>query len=63
MHFLPWKIDYLSLITYFMKNKMFCFDKWDGMIFKNKTVWWIHHGRDGFNIKKDVPLSGTKLWV
>jgi hypothetical protein len=25
--------------------------------------WWIHHGRDGFNIWKDVPLSGTKLWV
>jgi hypothetical protein len=30
---------------------------------KNKTGWWIHHGRDGFNIGKDVPLSGTKLWV
>jgi hypothetical protein len=30
--------------------------------FQNKT-WWIHHGRDGFNIGKDVPLSGTKLWV
>jgi hypothetical protein len=47
---------------------MFCFDKiwcfqWDGMIFKNKIGWWIHHGHDGFNIGKDVPLSGTKLWV
>jgi hypothetical protein len=31
--------------------------------FQNKTWWWIHHGRDGFNIGKDVPLSGTKLWV
>ena len=34
---------------------------WD--VFKNKAVWWIHHGRDGFNIRKDVPLTGTKLWV
>jgi hypothetical protein len=33
---------------------------WD--IFKNKTWWWIHHGHDGFNIEKDVPLLGTKLW-
>jgi hypothetical protein len=32
------------------------------VVFKNKTGWWIHHGRDGFNIGKDVPLSGTKLW-
>jgi hypothetical protein len=32
-------------------------------VFKNKTGWWIHHGRDGFNIGNDVPLSGTKLWV
>jgi hypothetical protein len=32
-------------------------------VFKNKTWWWIHHGRDGFNIKKDVPLTGTKLLV
>jgi hypothetical protein len=34
---------------------------WD--VFKNKTWWWIHHGHDGFNIGKDIPLSGTKLWV
>jgi hypothetical protein len=34
---------------------------WD--VFKNKTWWWIHHGHDGFNIGKDVPLAGTKLWV
>jgi hypothetical protein len=32
-------------------------------VFENKTWWWIHHGHDGFNIRKDVPLSGTKLWV
>jgi hypothetical protein len=31
------------------------------MIFKNKTGWWIHHGRDGFNIGKDVPLQGTNF--
>jgi hypothetical protein len=32
-------------------------------VFENKTWWWIHHGHDGFNIGKDVPLPGTKLWV
>jgi hypothetical protein len=32
-------------------------------VFKNKSEWWIHHGRDGFNICKDVPLLGTKFWV
>jgi hypothetical protein len=32
-------------------------------VFKNKTWWWIHQGLDGFNIGKDVPLLGTKLWV
>ena len=31
-------------------------------VFKEKIRWWIHNGRDGFNIGKDVPLSGTKLW-
>jgi hypothetical protein len=31
-------------------------------VFENKTWWWIHHGHDGFNIGKDVPLPGTKLW-
>jgi hypothetical protein len=36
--------------------------KWEG-VFKNKTWWWIHHGHDGFNIGKDVPLPGTKIWV
>jgi hypothetical protein len=28
---------------------------WD--VFKNKTWWWIHHGRDGFNIGKDLPVN------
>jgi hypothetical protein len=79
MHFLPWKIGYFSLITCFIKRiflmlslalekqnvlfwqKMMLQVGWD--VFKNKTWWWIHHGHDGFNIGKDVPLSGTKLWV
>jgi hypothetical protein len=46
---------------------MFCFKQkmmlqMDCDVLKNKTSWWIHHGRDGFNIGKDVPLPGTKLW-
>jgi hypothetical protein len=41
-------------------QKMMWQSGWD--VFENKT-WWIHHGHDGFNIKKDVPLSCTKLWV
>jgi hypothetical protein len=51
-----------------LEKQMFCFKQkvmlhngWH--VFKNKTWWWIHHGRDGFNIRKDAPLSGTKLWV
>jgi hypothetical protein len=51
-----------------LDKQMFCFKQkmmlqvdWD--VFKNKTCWWIHHGRDGFNIGKDVRLPGTKLWV
>jgi hypothetical protein len=43
------------------KQKMMLHMGWE--VFKEKTWWWIHHGRDGFNILKDVPLSGTKLWV
>jgi hypothetical protein len=31
-------------------------------VFENKMWWWIHHGHDGLNIRKDVPLPGTKLW-
>jgi hypothetical protein len=79
LHFLPWKIDYSFLDHLFYKKaflmlslalekqnvlfwqKMMHQVGWD--VFKNKTWWWIHHGHDGFNIGKDVPLSGTKLWV
>jgi hypothetical protein len=55
------------MLSLALENKMFCFDKrwcfkWVGC-FQNKTWWWIHHGRDGFNIGKDVPLPSTKLWV
>jgi hypothetical protein len=36
---------------------------WD--VFKNKTWWWIHHGRDGFNIVKmylcQVPNYGFEM--
>jgi hypothetical protein len=42
------------------KQKVMLHSGWD--IFRNKTSWWIHHGHDGFNIGKDVPLPGTKLW-
>jgi hypothetical protein len=42
-------------------QKMMWQSGWD--VFKNKTWWWIHQGLDGFNIGKDVPLPGTKLWV
>jgi hypothetical protein len=33
------------------------------MFLKIKNWWWIHYGHVGFNIRKDVPLLGTKLWV
>jgi hypothetical protein len=56
------------MLSFALENKMFCFKQklmlhmgWE--IFKEKTWWWIHHGHDGFNIWKDVPLSDTKLWV
>jgi hypothetical protein len=49
----------------FRKTKGFVLQKMigkvGGMFFENKTWWWIHHGRDGFNIGKDVPLPGTKF--
>jgi hypothetical protein len=59
------KILMLSLV---LEKQMFCFYKrWYGksgwVVFENKTWWWIHHGRDGFNIGKDVPLPGTTPWV
>jgi hypothetical protein len=79
MHFLPWKIDYPSLIPFLKKNFMMLSlalanknilfsNKSDasvgGNVFKNKNLWWwIHLGLDGFNIGKDVPLPGNKLWV
>jgi hypothetical protein len=34
-----------------------------GDVFKNKNWMVDPHGHDGFNIGKDVPLTGTKLWV
>jgi hypothetical protein len=56
------------MLSFALEKKMFCLKQkvmlhmgWE--FFKEKTWWWIHHGRDGFNIWKDVPLSGTKLWV
>jgi hypothetical protein len=42
-------------------KKMMLHSGWG--VFKNNTRWWSHHGHDGFNIRKDVPLPGTKLWV
>jgi hypothetical protein len=68
---LPWLLvllkDFLMLSLALEKWNVFFLTKDDaldgmGCFQKNKTWWWIHHGRDGFNIRKDVPLSGTKLW-
>jgi hypothetical protein len=48
---------------------MFCFKtkvmlQWVGMFSKRKTYDGESvKGLDGFNIGKDVPLLGTKLWV
>jgi hypothetical protein len=77
LHYLPWiwlpslkslfykKILMLSFAlekqNFLFSQKMMWQSGWD--VFENKTWWWIHHGRDGFNIGKDVPLPGTKLWV
>jgi hypothetical protein len=56
------------MLSFALENKMFCLKQkvmlhtgWE--FFKENTWWWNQHGRDGFNIWKDVPLSGTKLWV
>jgi hypothetical protein len=54
------------MLSIALENKMFCFYKrWFGKsgrdVFENKTWWWIHHDRDGFNIGKYVPLPGTKF--
>jgi hypothetical protein len=78
LYFLPW-IGLLLLKSMFYKRFFlmlsFALEKQNVLfsqkmmlqsgrgVFENKTWWWIHHGHDGFNIGKDVPLSGTKLWV
>jgi hypothetical protein len=47
---------------------MFCFKtkvmlQWVGMFSKIKLDDGSIKGLDGFNIGKDVPLPGTKLWI
>jgi hypothetical protein len=47
---------------------MFCFKtkvmlQWVGMFSKIKFDGGSVKGLDGFNIGKDVPLPGTKIWV
>jgi hypothetical protein len=47
---------------------MFCFKtkvmlQWVGMFSKIKLDGGSVKGLDGFNIGKDVPVPGTKLWV
>jgi hypothetical protein len=37
--------------------------QWVGMFSKIKLDGEYFKGLDGFNIEKDVPLLGTKLWV
>jgi hypothetical protein len=55
------------MLSFALENKMFCFKtKGDasygmGILQSKDWWWWIHHGHDGFSIRKDVPLSGTKL--
>ena len=76
LHFLPWitspEIPVLQKVFLMLSlalekqnvlfsQKMMLQGGWD--VFENKTWWWIHHGHDGFNIGKDVPLPGTKLWI
>jgi hypothetical protein len=75
MHSLPWKLitlpwypfwkEVLMLSLALVNKNVLFLNKSDasvgGIVFKNKTWWWIHHGCDGFNIGKDVPLPGTKL--
>jgi hypothetical protein len=46
---------------------MFCFKtkvmlQWVGMFSKIKLDGGSVKGLDGFNIGKDVPLAGTRLW-
>jgi hypothetical protein len=56
---------FLMLSIALEKQKNYFYKSWYGKsgwnVFENKTWWWVHHGRDGFNIGKDVPLRGTKF--
>jgi hypothetical protein len=45
-----------------LKQKVMLHTGW-GFLQRRDWWWWIHHGHDGFNIWKEVPLPGTKLWV
>jgi hypothetical protein len=45
----------------FLQNMLW--QKWVGCFSKIKLDDGSIKGLDGFNIGKDVPLSGTKLWV
>ena len=45
----------------FLQNMMW--QKWVGCFSKIKLDDGSIKGLDGFNIGKDVPLPGTKLWV
>jgi hypothetical protein len=53
------------MLSLALEHKMFCFPQtwcfiWDGKFSKKRLDG---HGHDGFDIGKDVPLTGTKLWV
>jgi hypothetical protein len=65
---IPVLLKSFLMLSLSLENKMFCFKQkmmlhMGGEVCKEKTWWWIHHGHDGFNIWKDVPLLGTKLWI
>jgi hypothetical protein len=57
------------MLSLALENKMSCFKQrwcfiWDGKFSKKRLDGEsIMDRHDGFNIGKDVPLSGTKLWV
>jgi hypothetical protein len=63
----PFYKRFLMLSLALEKQNVLFYKRWCGKsgwdVFENKIWWWIHHGRDGFNIGKDVPLPGTKLLV
>jgi hypothetical protein len=70
LDYLPWNPAFtkgFTMLSIALAKQKVCFTKDDWQsgkdVFENKTWWGIHHGRDGFNIRKDVPLPGTKLWV